>query len=477
MGNVCFGGGRSVGHVPAGSTQSGRPREGRARASDQAAAEPTAIEGSFDGLPRRVAPPSSDRARAAIGAALKRPDRTVCLDVQAPRPEDAATHDRRNTMDGRITIKCSDVEGRTTLKIGSSLYDMPAVQTIDSAESELSPRSTAVAILASHLSEMTVEKHRRPSGRFNPQLPGLPGISRLSERQVELIGVARWPVAEYNQESDESNRQYGRRFHATVCDAVERIANGHITSWRQLWQFASAARHAWAFQGGGHQGEDLHASRFAGGYPRHETGYATKMAGRYEFVAQHVWQLRNQLPIQSNELIPLIQQSHSVPDDFMSHRVFEAHDHINGTPITLTKLMVPNRDGSDFSTPIARELQRQRYSTAYPCMMEHTEAELVQPITNHVEHLFEELIRSLPDEGQAIRQLGEIHWWMAHAMPDARGSAAKTELCIRAIAGAMGMELPPFEHGVIPDLEAFTSDRETYSANYSNLFEQRRQAF
>lgn len=109
--------------------------------------------------------------------------------------------------------------------------------------------------------------------------------------------------------------------------------------------------------------------------------------------------------------------------------------------------------------------------------LEHTDPELVQPITNHVEHLFEELMGSLPAEDQAIRQLGEIHWWMAHVMPDARGSAARTELRIRAIAGAMGMELPPFEHGVIPDLEAFMTDRETYAEDYANLFEHDRQSF
>lgn len=475
MGNVCFGGGRAATYTRTDSTPSNPSREGRAQASAQSAAGSSAAQGPLEGLPRRQALPSSARqARVAIGAALKRPDRTVCVDVQVPRPPDAGTPEQRSTMDGRITLKRSNDRGRTSIEIGSSLYHMPPLQIVEGDEAT-SPRSTAVGILSSQLSEMTIGKPRAPSGRFNPELPGLPESSRLSDRQIELIGVARWPSAEHNLEDDPSNRQYGRRFHATARDAADRIAHGHITSWRQLWQFASSARHSWALQGG-NQGEHLRLNRFAAGYPRHEAGFATPMRGRYEYVAQRVWRMRHELPIQANELLPLIRRSHDVPDDFMSHRVFRASDSINGTPVALTKLMVPNGDTSDFRTPIAEEFRRQKFSTANPYMMEHTKPELVQPITNHVEHLFEALVSSPPEEEQALRQLGEIHWWMAHAMPDSRGSAAKTELCIRAIAGAMGMELPPFEHGVIPDLEAFMTDRETYADNYANLFEHGRQS-
>lgn len=473
MGNVCFGGGRAATYTRTDSTPSGPSREGRAQAAAQSAA---GTSGTFEGLPRRQALPSStQQARVAIGAALKRPNRTVCVDVQVPRPRDAGTPEQRSTMDGRITLKRSNDRGRTSIEIGSSLYHMPPLQIVEGDEAT-SPRSTAVGILSSQLSEMAIGKPRAPSGRFNPELPGLPESSRLSDRQIELIGVARWPAAEHNLEDDPSNRQYGHRFHATARDAADRIANGQITSWRQLWHFASAARHSWALQGG-NQGEALNARRFAGGYPRDEPEYGTRMTGKYEYVAQQVWRMRRELPVQTNGLIHLIRQNHDVPDDFMSHRVLEANDKINDTPIKLTKLLVPNGDGSDFMTPIAGEFQEQHFLPAYPCVIEHTDPELVQPITNHVEHLFEELMGSLPAEDQAIRQLGGIHWWMAHAMPDARGSAAKTELCIRAMAGAMGMELPPFEHGVIPDLEAFMTDRETYADNYVNLFEHTRQSF
>jgi hypothetical protein len=64
-----------------------------------------------------------------------------------------------------------------------------------------------------------------------------------------------------------------------------------------------------------------------------------------------------------------------------------------------------------------------------------------------------------------------MHWWLAHAMPDLRGSAAKTELGMRAVAAAHGMDLPPFRRGVIPDLEAFVTQRNAFSEGYPALFE------
>jgi len=56
-------------------------------------------------------------------------------------------------------------------------------------------------------------------------------------------------------------------------------------------------------------------------------------------------------------------------------------------------------------------------------------------------------------------------------MPDKRGSAAKTELCVRALANAHGVELPPFGRGVIPDLEAFVRSRTEFVASYAAMFD------
>ncbi len=72
---------------------------------------------------------------------------------------------------------------------------------------------------------------------------------------------------------------------------------------------------------------------------------------------------------------------------------------------------------------------------------------------------------------ELLPRLGELHWWMAHAMPDGRGSAAKTEMGMRAIALAHGIALPPFRRGIVPDLEAFMQDMETFSQGYADMLE------
>lgn len=56
-------------------------------------------------------------------------------------------------------------------------------------------------------------------------------------------------------------------------------------------------------------------------------------------------------------------------------------------------------------------------------------------------------------------------------MPDERGSAAKSELTVRALARTVGLTLPPFKQGVLPDLEAFVTSQEGYRNHYGRLFE------
>ena len=433
--------------------------------------ESPAVSQDFGTLPERVGSPLTVRPyRAAIGAALKRPGRTVCIDLQCPRPAGALTEDNRSTSDGRIAITSVRSGNSTRLEIASSVYGMPALGTYETEGSLSELRSNAADSLAASLSGLNASSPRRPSREGAPRLPGPPDVTQLSERQIELIGVARWPTEGFNNEDAASNRYYGRRFYATSREAASRIANGNISSWRQLWQFAAGARHEWAAEGG-HQGEASRTSLFAGGYPRDRDEHSTPMEGRYRYVAERIMQWYHHLPIEHNNLLSIIPNAGQLPEDFMSHRVFVAQDELQGAPISLTRLMVPNGAMASFLSPIAQDLQQRQYSRAFPLMMEHTHPDLIQPITNHVEQLFSGLLERRPAPEGVLTTLGEMHWWMAHAMPDIRGSAAKTELCVRAIAGAMGLELPPYRHGVIPDLEAFMTDRQTFSGNYAALLE------
>lgn len=80
-------------------------------------------------------------------------------------------------------------------------------------------------------------------------------------------------------------------------------------------------------------------------------------------------------------------------------------------------------------------------------------------------------LSSLASDEEKVSQLGEMHWWLSHAMPDNRGSAAKSELTVRSVALSEGLSLPPFKQGAVPDLESFLTTQEDFRRNYSSLFE------
>jgi hypothetical protein len=138
----------------------------------------------------------------------------------------------------------------------------------------------------------------------------------------------------------------------------------------------------------------------------------------------------------------------------------------NGTSIGLTQVVVPFQAGSDLS-------EVANISDMIQPMMAHTVASRVSTIMAEVDRLRDGL-SSLASDEEKISRLGEIHWWLSHAMPDNRGSAAKSELTVRALALSEGLSLPPFRQGVVPDLESFVTSQEDFRNNYGSLFERSR---
>lgn len=135
----------------------------------------------------------------------------------------------------------------------------------------------------------------------------------------------------------------------------------------------------------------------------------------------------------------------------------------NGKSVPLTHLVVPFKADSHLSAVI-------NDGAAIRPLMSHTEGCQVTTILEEVDRLSARLA-DLQTDAERIGQLGEIHWWLSHAMPDERGSAAKSELTVRALARTVGLTLPPFKQGVVPDLEAFVTSQEGYRSNYGRLFE------
>lgn len=428
------------------------------------------------------AAPSELTPRRAVELALCAPGQTVEISLRHPQPVGKMNLlgvdpiknpglEPRATPDVRLAVtyqRESRHGGR--LELESSRYDMPA-------KLEIGPRKDRGALAREFealLPELrcapqfglTAHDVRRegklevsqiqvlPADRTAPsRLPG-PPVSTLTDKQLGLVGVARWPDPQYNKEDHPDNRAYGLRFYATAQEAACRIADGQITNFRQLWDFAGAARQQWqetntaTFQNLNSDPPAL----FGTGYPRQNQASAhplTALNGMYQYVADR-----------------MLSKIHAgqVPEKWVEHDpesgsfTYTAHVELNGRSVGLTQLVL---------NTLPQDGEQEAVSYAL-----HTLAGRVPKAINHVEQIVGELLRNPPqDRAELMHTLGDIHWWMAHAMPDPRGSAAKTEISVRALAGALGVELPPFRHGVVADLEAFMSSQEEFSKGYAQMFE------
>jgi ankyrin repeat protein len=77
------------------------------------------------------------------------------------------------------------------------------------------------------------------------------------------------------------------------------------------------------------------------------------------------------------------------------------------------------------------------------------------------------------NEQDVFYHLGKLHWILAHTCPLGRGSAATTDMVLRAISKAIFPEQPlqRYKEGCTPDLVAiFCDDIETYARSYKELF-------
>jgi Avirulence protein len=100
----------------------------------------------------------------------------------------------------------------------------------------------------------------------------------------------------------------------------------------------------------------------------------------------------------------------------------------------------------------------------------HTRLRDMDHVTPDLEKLFKAALEPGLAPQEHLRAMGDLHWLLAHAMLDARGSAAKSEMLVRAVGYAVGIELPPFARGIVPDLEAFLTPREEFADHYGQLF-------
>jgi len=111
----------------------------------------------------------------------------------------------------------------------------------------------------------------------------------------------------------------------------------------------------------------------------------------------------------------------------------------------------------------------------YVITWEHTPAKNIPELMNHVSGLYENTAKTNLAEksknsntlDKINKNIAEIHWYFAHAVPFVRGSAGICDILCKGLYEALNIELSPWKKGVSPDLEAFVTPLETFKENYS----------
>lgn len=101
----------------------------------------------------------------------------------------------------------------------------------------------------------------------------------------------------------------------------------------------------------------------------------------------------------------------------------------------------------------------------------HTPGENVPKILEHVDGLYKRAMNPALSEKETLELVAEMHWWLAHAMPYERGSAAITDGFTKAVLETRGIQVFRWRQGVLPDLEAFVTPLETFKKQYAELFD------
>ena len=102
----------------------------------------------------------------------------------------------------------------------------------------------------------------------------------------------------------------------------------------------------------------------------------------------------------------------------------------------------------------------------------HTNPQQIEKVMAHAETLYQKAMDPALSTEETLRTVGELHYYLAHAAPYNRGSAAISDMTTKAILDAKGISTPPWKPGVVPDIEALvTGNADDFAKRYSDMFE------
>ncbi|MBM0142428.1 XopAH/AvrB family type III secretion system effector [Pseudomonas cannabina] len=288
--------------------------------------------------------------------------------------------------------------------------------------------------------------------------------SRLSLEEIGLVGAARWPddapgLNISNKSNTQENKRYCESLYQAARIAGGSIASGRVTSFDGLWRNATKWRLSRILSGDASK-IDFATVRMP------NTRFVTSLRRPYHSVIERV---RNHSDANSE-----IYEGEYLGG--IETKVYRQHGTISSTtiPMTVVSAVADDDDIHERLNSLPKNERRHLkdlMAASHPNMITHTDAVYLPMIKDHLESLYLQAIDPSLEQHEALELIARVHWWAASAAPDRRGSAAKAEFAARSIAFAHGIELPPFEHGVVPDIEAMLRSEEQFVEDYPNLFE------
>ena len=313
---------------------------------------------------------------------------------------------------------------------------------------------------------------RTRSGSATPSRPDSPTetVSRLPLAEQKLIGLARWPDPKYNNETAVAQQAYGMRFSQNCVKLGAQVADRKIPDLQTLWGNCRTWRAAEAIS-------EKPETRAKFALPRSGNGFneplGTPISGRYQYIHGKVVQVAADAMRGSKDGIQsaAVERSGAGLMGLLSYYAahFQCAAKVDGKTIPLTQMLVRcSQEKGQPLKPIGLDLDKPDIVGR----MSHTEPQHIQSLMNHAQRIFESMLNDAPslDASAKIERLGELHWTLTQACPDQRGSAAKAEMSVRALACAIGMEMRPFKAGIAPDLEAFVTPLAAFKSGYADMF-------
>ena len=318
---------------------------------------------------------------------------------------------------------------------------------------------------ASHVSHARAEYHVDSSAdHAGPYMPG-PSSSPIDSYQQGLIGAARWPddapgLNISNKSHTPENTAYCRGMYNAIRQGGQLIAQGRISSFAALWQHATQWRVSSLGSSDSH-GHAFASERVDG------TRFVTVLKNPYQSVRERVFNHDGAC----HEVF-----SHEYIGD-IGVRTYRQYGSIDGTTIPMTTISTVadpaalTRCMRQLRESVGRKEADRLLKSVHPDRIEHTNACYLPMIKHHLNALFSQATDPSLCRTEVIDLVARIHWWAASAAPDQRGSAAKAEFVARSVACAHGIELSPFKHGKVPDIEAMLMSEAEFVSHYRSLLE------